>query len=134
MQRQFYKGLDRPVNVFGLRGGWIKYFGIAAGGALVLAFIVGFIAGSGAGMGTFIGGVVVGFFVCLLLQSKRPARRLNNMGLASKMEMTVVRRETLARIVLKDPRKDNSEKYQVILNVPEHVREATEGVLALYGD
>ncbi len=111
MQRTFYKGLDRPINVFGLRGGWVKIFGIMAGGALVLAFIVGFISGAGAGMGTFIGGAALAFIACLFLQHKRPARRLGNLGLASKMEMRVVRRETLSKILLKEPRHNNPDSY-----------------------
>lgn len=93
---KYYKSLDRPVNIFGIRGGWLKLFGIGAGAAFVLALVFGFVVGTGGGMGIFIGLVAVDFFVCLVFQAKVPSRRLGKLKYRSRMNLRVVRRSTLA--------------------------------------
>ena len=104
MRREYYKSLDRPLNIFGLRGGWIKNFGIFCGIAFGVAVVVGIAMGMGPAMGIFIAGLAVSFFACLVLQAKTPARRLGKVRLRQKMNVRVIRRETLSRIVLDDPR------------------------------
>ncbi len=99
MRRKYYKSLDRPVNVFGLRGEWLKYFGIGCGADLVVAFLIGALMGTGVGMGLFIGLAAVVFFACLVLQAKYPSRRLGKVRLRQKMELRVVRRTALSKAV-----------------------------------
>ena len=106
MQRKYYKSLDRPLNIFGLKGNWIRIFGLVVGVALMAALVVGVVTGSGPGMGVFIVGLVGGFFVCLVLQARMPSRRLPKARLRSRMEFRVIRRRTLAKIVA-----DNNQQY-----------------------
>ncbi len=109
MRTVFYKSLDRPVNVFGLKGQWVNVFLYMLGGSLVLAFIVGGFTSVGGGFATFLVGGVAAFFACLVLQQKLPARQIDKAKIQSKMRQAVIRRETLSRIVLEDPRKPGCE-------------------------
>ena len=104
MKREFYRSLDRPINIFGLKGEWVRYFFYFAGVFLVLAFLVGGIVGVGMGFAIFLAGAIGSFFACLVLQDRLPSRRIAKVRLRSKMRSRVVRRETLCRILLEDPR------------------------------
>ena len=111
MITKYYKSLDRPLNIFGLRGNWLRVFGIFAGASVILGIVLGIPIGAGAGMGIFIGLLLVSFFICLVLQSRMPSKRLPKMALRPKMEVRVVRRETLMRAVSRNVEelKDNKQ-------------------------
>lgn len=103
MRTEFYKSLDRPVNVFGLKGQWVNVFLYMLGGSLAFAFVVGGFTGVGGGFATFLVGGIGCFFACLVLQQKLPSRQIDKAKIQPKMRQAVIRRETLARIVLDDP-------------------------------
>ena len=100
MDRQFYKSLDRELEIFGLRGSWVKVFLLAAGCGLVLGLVSGSLFGTGIGLSAVIVCVVCGFFGCLALQSRIPSRQLGKQKLSDRSECWVIRRETLSRILL----------------------------------
>lgn len=102
MVRTYYRSLDRPLNIFGLRGGWIRNFGMFAGASVLLGILAGVFTTSGIGMGVFIGGLIASFFVCLVLQAKTPSRRLPKAPLKMKMETRVIRRRSLTRLIAVD--------------------------------
>lgn len=101
---RFAKSLDRPIDVFGLKGKWIKVFLVGVALILVVALAFGASAGSAYGIGSFLFLAIVWFFVCLVMQGKTPQRQLPRLGLSSKIYPFVARKETIARILMKDPR------------------------------
>lgn len=103
MKRTFYRSLDRTVDIFGLRGAWIRNFLVVLGGLVVLGFLLGSVFGTTVAYSLIIVGGVVDFFVCLFVQSKIPAKRFEKLLVQNKMEQVVIRRETLSRIVYDDP-------------------------------
>ncbi len=103
MERPFYKSLDRKLEIFGLRGAWLKTFLLIVFGCLFVALLLGSIFGTGIGLAVFIICLAVAFFGCLSLQVKTPGRQLEKQKLAAKSEGWVIRRETLSRILLKEP-------------------------------
>lgn len=103
MERQFYKSLDRQFEIFGLRGAWVKVALIAAGASFILGLLVGAAFGTGIGLATVAVCVVGAFFGSMTLQSRTPGRQLDKQKVAAKGEGWVLRRETLSRILLKDP-------------------------------
>lgn len=105
MNKTFYKSLDREINIFGLRGGWVKIFLIIVGCSLFLALLLGAMTSTGVGFSIFIIGLAGGFISCLVLQQKMPSRQIDKVKIQSKMKGYIVRRETLSRIILEDPRK-----------------------------
>ena len=105
MRVTFYKSLDRPVNIFGLKGQWVNIFLYLLGASVILAFVIGFLTSIGGGFAVFLIGGIGSFFVCLVLQQRLPARQIDKAKIQSKMRQSVIRRETLARIVLDDPRR-----------------------------
>ena len=110
MKTSFYRSLDRPINIFGLRGRWVTLFLYSLGGCLVLAFIIGIMMGVGMGFSVFIVGGVAAFFGCLVLQAKTPARRLEKVKVSSRLRRAVYRRETLTRIIPQDPMREREKK------------------------
>lgn len=115
MVRTYFRSLDRPLNIFGLRGGWIRNFGVFSGAGLVLAIIVGVFTSSGIGMGVFIGGIAVSFFACLVLQAKVPYRRLPKAPLQEKMRLRVIRRRSLCRNVAVDARRQDESLFDFLV-------------------
>lgn len=109
MRVQFYRALDRPMSIIGLKGGWIKRFLIYAGCALLLGVFIGSAMGSGVGIAVAIIGAFASFFWCLVKQEKISARRLGKEPLKTSMNVLVRRRETLSRILLqpKEVTEDN---------------------------
>lgn len=105
MNKTFYKSLDREINIFGLRGGWVKVFLSICGCALVLALFIGAMTSTGVGFSIVIVGIAGGFITCLVLQQKMPSRQIDKVKIQSRMKGYVVRRETLSRIILPDPRR-----------------------------
>lgn len=90
----FPKSLDRAVDVFNLRGGWVTVFLSVAGALLFVAFIVGFLAGGGVGFCFFLLGAVVDYFGCLFIQQTVSHRNLRKM-FTKEVRLSVDKRETL---------------------------------------
>lgn len=101
MRRIFYRALDRPVSIIGLKGGWIRRFLTLVGGAVLLGIAIGVTMGSGMGIGTAILGSFASFFWCLMKQQKISSRRLEKAPLAPRMKVVVRRRETLSKTLLR---------------------------------
>ena len=106
MQHDFYKSLDRPIDVFGMKGKWIRNFFVLAGVSLFLAFLVGSATNLGFGILIFFVFVIVSFVICLLAQSKISSRRMDRQLFGKDCTRVVTRRETLSRIIFDDPRYD----------------------------
>ena len=104
MRVPFYKSLDREFELLGIKGRWLHVVLVGAAASVVLGFIVGSIAGTGAGIVTAVVGVAVVFFGTITLQVKMPSRQIDKTLLSSKAGGWVLRRETLSRILLDDPR------------------------------
>ena len=99
MRLYFCKALDRPVNIFGLKGAWITMFLVAAGACIMFALIAGFATTSGIGICIAIIGGIGSFVICYMTQEKISHRNLKKLSLVSKSKGYVKRRETLCRIV-----------------------------------
>lgn len=110
MKTTFYRSLDRTINIFGLRGGWVRIYLIALGCSTVVAFFLGVLAGTTAGFAFFIIMLIGLFFLCLVLQQKLPSRLIEKAKIQSKMRQVVVRRETLSRILLDPPQVENNKE------------------------
>lgn len=107
MRTTFYRSLDRTINIFGLRGTWVRIYLTVLGISLVAAVFIGVIAGTSAGFAFFIIMLIALFFACLLIQQKLPNRQLHKARVQRKMRQAVIRRETLSRILLDPPQKGN---------------------------
>lgn len=114
MTKDFYRSLDRPINIFGLKGEWVRYFFYLAGASLVLAFLVGSVSGVGMGFAVFLVGGIGSFFACLIFQGRLPSRCIAKARIRSKMRLRVVRRESLAKILLGDPREKTIVYHDVL--------------------
>lgn len=99
MQVNFYKCLDRPVDIFGLKGKWITVFLVMAGASLLIALFLGFTISSRIGIAAAFILVAISFFVCLTTQSKVSYRQIMKIPLRSLTVPYVFRRETLYRIM-----------------------------------
>lgn len=103
MQMNFYKSLDRQVDILGLKGKWITLFLAAAGGSLVVGILAGTVAGSsGVAIAAVIFLVAISFFVCLMMQAKIPSKRVDRTLFGRSPECVVTRRESLSRIIYPD--------------------------------
>lgn len=96
----FCKALDRPVDIFGLKGKWITVFLVIAGACVLLGVIVGFMMTTGMGISVAIIGAILTFVVAYAMQGKTGCRDLEKMPLVAKSKGYVKRRETLCRIIL----------------------------------
>ncbi len=110
MEVNFFRSLDRPVDIFGVKGRWLTVFLVFAGLGVALAFIAGSLFGSGAGVATALTGLFGSFLVCLSSQEKMPHRRLARSRCASMLPSHVTRRETLCRVLLRDRAYEDSIK------------------------
>lgn len=99
MRIYFCKALDRPVNIFGLKGAWITSFLVAAGGCVFLALVAGFSTTAGIGICIAIIGCIMAFVVCYMMQQKVSHHDLKKKSLVGRSRGYVKRRETLCRIV-----------------------------------
>lgn len=104
MTVKFYKSLDRTFEFFGLKGKWITISLSAIGVSILIGVVVGQTVGSAIGTFTSIALSVVSFVGCLFIQSEISSRDLDKLTTESQMKFTVVRRETLSRILLQDSR------------------------------
>lgn len=105
MQRPFYKSLDREFEIFGIKGRWVSILLTAAAVSVGVGLVVGFVLGTGMAIVTIIILIVIAVVVCMMMQVNTPSRRVKKAGLSPRMEGWVVRRETLSRILLPDPRR-----------------------------
>ena len=101
----FAKSLDRPVDIFGLKGKWLTVFLVFAGASVLLALIAGAATTSGIGISCAIIGVACSFFGCMVKQGSVSHRQLAKSKASSSIYSFVSRRETLSRILLPDPRR-----------------------------
>lgn len=98
MRRNFYQSLDRPVDIFGLKGRWIMIFLFVCLGFLFLGIVLGCVFGTAYGLLTVILGVFLSFGVCFYIQLRVPHRRISKYMSSSVMSFDVSRRETLCHI------------------------------------
>jgi len=108
----FAKSLDRPVDIFGIKGKWLTIFLVAAGLSVLIAVVVGFCTTSGVGIASAILLVVSSFVGCLTMQGKVSYRQVGKARAASKIPSCVTRRETLCRILLPDPQADDQDNKE----------------------
>jgi len=102
----FAKSLDRPIDIFGIKGKWLTIFLVAAGCSVVFSLIVGFSVSAGAGIATAILLVVVSFIVCMVMQGKISHRQVAKVKASSFICPFISRKETIGRILLPDPMKN----------------------------
>ena len=98
----FAKSLDRPVDIFGIRGKWLTVFLVLAGLSVVLALIVGSMASSGVGISIAIVLVIASFLFCMVFQGRVSSRQLEKFKASSKTIPYVRRNESLVRILTVD--------------------------------
>lgn len=106
----FAKSLDRPVDIFGIKGKWLTIFLVAAGCSVAVSLAVGFIMSAGAGIASAILLVSVSFIVCMVTQGRISHRQVAKFKASSFICQFVSRRETVCRILLPDPRMNNNNK------------------------
>jgi len=87
------------LNLFGLKGNWIRMFGYFMAGVLGVCVIISLIFDFGVALGVFIAGIAVAFFACIVLQSRIPSRRLDKYPLRDKTNIRVVRKTALYKIL-----------------------------------
>lgn len=100
MTISFAKSLDRPVDVFGIKGRWLGIFIALVGVSVVLAIIVGSVVSSGTGVCVAILLAVASFVFCLMMQGRVPARQVSKYRASVKIYPFVARHESLCRILL----------------------------------
>lgn len=98
MKVRFYQSLDRPVEIFGVKGKWITVFICMSVGFILLGVMVGAVMGTGIGIFIAIMGLFVSFAVALFSQGSVPHRRLRRFVTSSSMRFSVTRRETLCHL------------------------------------
>lgn len=106
MRVSFAKSLDRPVDVFGIKGKWLSIFLWLTGGSVFLAIVVGSLTTSGLGIGMAFLLVFASFFVCLVAEGKVTHRQVGKFSAAGKGFYNVRRHESIASVLLADPRYD----------------------------
>lgn len=99
---KFAKSLDRPVDVFGLRGRWIVIFLCAAGAGVLLSVLLGFVVSSAVGIASAVILVVLAFLACVLLQDQVSYRDVSKYGAMRSLPPCVNQRESLAGILIPD--------------------------------
>lgn len=100
----FAKSLDRPVDIFGIRGKWIMVFFAGVGISLLTAIMAGVATTVGAGIAVAIFLITLCFLACLMLQGRMSYRQLPKVRASSQIPVCVIRRETVSRILIPDPR------------------------------
>jgi len=107
MRRYFARSLDRPLEVGGLKGRWLSIFCGAAVASVLVAVVTGVAAGSAAGIVTAAVLVVCSYLACRALQGRVSARQLPRVGPSRSLVGGVRHNETLGRILLPDPRRED---------------------------
>ncbi len=108
MERFFARSLDRPVDIFGLKGAWIIVLLVCCGVSLFLGLIVGFFTSAGYGITTVLLLVILSVIGCFMGQSNLNHRELMKFPMSKKMDFQVIRRQTLCSCLLKDKAAANS--------------------------
>ena len=104
MTLQFYKSLDKEMEILGVRGRWIKIIIISAVCAVIFGIIVGSLTSMAVGFISVLVIIVCCVFAVIFIQPRLPSRRIAKTKIASRTSGVVFRRETLCRILLEDPR------------------------------
>lgn len=104
MQRPFYKSLDREFEIFGIKGKWVSILITAAAVSVGIGLVIGFILGTGMAIVSIILLIVLAVIGCMMMQTNIPSRQVKKAKISSRMEGWVIRRETLSRMLLPDPR------------------------------
>lgn len=100
MTTPFFKSLDRPVDIFGVKGKWIIVFLVLAGLFVFMALVLGFAVRSGVGISVAIIGILGSFVLCYILQGKVSHRQLSKIRASGKIYPAVVRHRSLCHILL----------------------------------
>lgn len=99
----FAKSLDRPLDLFGLKGFWIVIFFVMAAISLLLAIFIGvFFASSSFGIGSFLLLAIISFIACLLIQEKYSHRQMKKLKASLSVSYPIVirRHQTVCRAML----------------------------------
>ena len=104
----FAKSLDRPVDIFGVKGRWLVIFLAFTGVSVVAAVIMGMAISSGTGIATAIVLVAVSFVMCLVLQGRTSHRQLSKTRASGSIPAYLSRRETVCSVLVRDPRWDEA--------------------------
>lgn len=99
MKRYFAKSLDRPVEMVGLKGGWIIVFIVLALISLLVGITIGVLTTAGYGISAVFILVFTAFIGCTMVQNTIPSRDLKKLKVSGKGTTYVVRRQTLNRIL-----------------------------------
>lgn len=94
-----YKSLDRPIEIFGLKGKWCRIFLVAAFAGVVLSLLFGNFLGDGMNIGLCIFSIIVSFLGCFLAQMKISEREIDRIISTPDVLCSVQKRETLSRIL-----------------------------------
>lgn len=110
MRVNFYKGLDREFELFGIKGKWISIVLFGSGACVVFGLVSGMFIGNIFGIVLIVILIAVLFFGVVTVQSKVPSRQVGKFLCESRVGGWVVRRETLCRILLDDARYEEVKK------------------------
>jgi len=103
VKREFYKSLDREVDIFGLKGRWITVFLAMAVASVIAGALLGTVFGGVVSTIACIGLVVGCYFVCVTIEAVVPPREMPKLRAASRMPSGVSPKETLSRIYIRPP-------------------------------
>jgi hypothetical protein len=103
MYVNFYKSLDRQVDIFGIKGKWVVILIVLLVCSLVIGLVLGFSIRAGIGIVAFFLCGVASFLFCLLIQEKVSSRQVAKVTASNSIYHYVTRYETLSRILLPDP-------------------------------
>lgn len=98
----FPKSLDRPVDIFGVRGRWIVILLVLIGAGIVAGIFIGVFYGTGVGICSALVGAVAAVFFCVFAQNVVSHRQVGKVMPSMLIPDVVTRRETLSRILLPD--------------------------------
>lgn len=102
MQCIFFKSLDRPMDMFGIKGKWIFIFVVLFVAVVLVGVLAGSVTTSGIGITVVIIGAVVDFVGVTMMQGKLSERNVQKIESTGKIYEAVSRKETLGRILLAD--------------------------------
>ena len=100
----FTKSLDRPLELFGIKGKWLILLLAIAGAGAFAGIFVGMIIDTTIGVLVFVSSIFAGFLFVRASQDKASHRQLGKLSLVNKVTPYVYRRETIKSIMYVDPR------------------------------
>lgn len=104
MRIEFFRSLDRPIDIFGLKGRWIGIFLWGVGADLFLAIIIGSLLSAGIGICFFLAFTFAFFFGILIIQGGVSERAIVKVKASSKTHYTLLRKQTISFILQPDNR------------------------------